>query len=208
MRLKNWIRMGLVYAGILLCGVVFMALYMGFLMEAKDLSECVMYGASYALLFSGVLTAAFSIGIYRSEVPLALSFGATRREVFVGLQWMRVFPLIAAMGASYALAVLGGEAFSARWHSFFLMGCGWLLFINAAGMLFGLFATNKGKAIVAVGGGVIGLTAGVMAGLGAAATEWEVPFSVAVTVLAVGAAAMLAVLPFEHQKIHTMVVRL
>lgn len=208
MRLKNWLRLSVVGGGILLGGMVFFTVYIGFLLDVKDFREGMMFGASYSLMLGGVLTAAISIGLYRSEVPLALSFGATRREVFFGLQLTRVIPMMVAVIVSYALAAGAGEAFSHQWRIFFLFGCGWLMFINALGVLLGVFVSDKGKIAVAIGAGILGVTAGIMAGLGATGAEWEFPPVVSAVALVVGVAMSVVALVVEKKNLHDLTVRL
>lgn len=118
----------------------------------------------YLVLMGAIMQLALIVAIYKFQLPLALSFGSTRKEAAVGIQIYRLLPaLTVSLAAAVLSALLSGEG-SPVWV--FATALGVLLLGSAAGSVmgmvylrFGRIATVLTVVILAVCGGIGGAAA-------------------------------------------------
>lgn len=110
MRRFHWIKEGLVQAAVILSAA---AVYTLFLFMAgdstKSLHDYFEMATIYLVGMAVIMPAIFNIYTYTQTVPLTLSFGVTRKEVWLGLQLYRIAMLLPVMGANVLLFVLGSR---------------------------------------------------------------------------------------------------
>lgn len=148
---------------------------------ATSLGASVAYGILMALQMNGALSMmpfylsvsgmfvnlGMSMTVYRSSVPLSLSFGSTRGETIVGLQVYHLLPAVVLPAVSGVICALPGiDSFLAA-GEMIALGVGLFLLLTAVGILlgglhirFGLAATLMtavAVVVVAIGGGIIGV---------------------------------------------------
>ncbi len=89
MRLRYWIKEALKLTGVLIIASFAFTL----LMMEQDAADTWQYylnmGAMYLAMFGAFMNMLLGASIYQVFVPLAISFGSTRKEVFWGLQCYR-----------------------------------------------------------------------------------------------------------------------
>ena len=110
MRRFHWIKEGLVQAAVILSAA---AVYTLFLFMTGDSTKSLhdyFEMATFNLVgMAEIMPAIFNIYTYTQTVPLTLSFGVTRKEVWLGLQLYRIAMLLPVMGANVLLFVLGSR---------------------------------------------------------------------------------------------------
>lgn len=89
MRMLHWIRQGLKMVGMLLIACLIYTLLMTLQDDQFIWKDVLILAGSYTLLFGMFLSILFSTTLYTQDIPLVISFGATRREAFWGLQVSR-----------------------------------------------------------------------------------------------------------------------
>ena len=62
----------------------------------------------YFILFGSIMMLCLTVGLYKTMVNLALSFGSTRREVLAGLQLYRLLPTLAVAALAALLTGIPG----------------------------------------------------------------------------------------------------
>lgn len=161
MRLRFWVKQGL---DSLLMALGASALYILLMSIQTDdgLAGMLVLAPLYLLVFGGFMTMAFVIGIYKLSVPLALSFGSTRNEVLLGLQIMRLFPIVGIPALAALLTAVSGDPASMPAATLFPMGIGFITIMSALGSVFGVVYTKFGK--IATVATVISIALGGMAG--------------------------------------------
>lgn len=107
MRRFYWIKEGLTLAGSVLLATVAYGLIMALMNgEDKTLMDHINLSIFYFALVGAMLTMMFNITAYQTILPLALSFGATRKEVRTGMQIYRlsvILPLLAILALALAM---------------------------------------------------------------------------------------------------------
>ncbi len=148
---------------------------------ATSLGASVAYGLLMALQMDGALSMmpfylsvsgmfvnlGMSMTVYRSSVPLSLSFGSTRGETIVGLQVYHLLPAVVLPTVSGVICALPGIDSFLTAGEMIALGVGLFLFLTAVGILlgglhirFGLAATLMtavAVVVVAIGGGIVGV---------------------------------------------------
>ena len=90
MRLRYWIKEALKLTGILIIASFAYTLLMMIGLDAADTWRYYLnMGAMYLAMFGAFMSMVLGASIYQVFVPLAISFGSTRKEVFWGLQCYR-----------------------------------------------------------------------------------------------------------------------
>ena len=166
MRLRYWIKCGLKTFGAVIAACGIYALLVGIQMD--DMMDGLFsLMPLYLLLFGGMMLMSMNIGVYKLNLPLALSFGSTRNEAIVGLNLFRIIPAALMTAILTVLcAVSGGEmGFSAS--QAIPIGLGVYLATGAIGTLLGIIFTKYGKVATVITvvllllcGGGMGLLAG------------------------------------------------
>jgi hypothetical protein len=102
----------------------------------------------YLVAMAVIMPMIFHMIIYGTTVPLALSLGATRKEVWMGLQLYRLAMLLPVLGGVVLVAVLGAAV--DFWLVFVLLLAGYLFFGGIGGVL-GVLSTKLSRgALLAV----------------------------------------------------------
>lgn len=145
MRLKFWFKTGLETFGIVV-GATALYSFMMFIQSSYTTWEDVlMVLPVFFLLFGGMILLAMLIGVYKLSVPLVLSFGSTRNEVLLGLQVVRLLPVVLTTALMVLLTTLSGEdAFLPLW-AVVPTSLGVYLAFSAVGSILGVVITRYGK---------------------------------------------------------------
>lgn len=211
MRAKLWIKNSLTCALAGVAASVGYALMMCLMdPELLDPERLLNMASGYLVGIGTVLTVMVGIMDYKITLPLALSFGSTRKEALVGMQLGRLASALVFLGASAVLFVVNGG-----WDALFVMvplGIFLLLASGAVGAVFGMVVVRFGKAA----GIVVGILIGAMTALcvfaaifslsgGSAGGEgsgwlWLLPV--------LGAAVYGTVLAFERRTVYNYNVKL
>ena len=146
MRLKDWFKSGLQYGAI----VVGASFLYGVLMGPTSVREMLTMTAMYMLLFGAAINLLFSITVYKVMLPVALGFGATRKEAFVGMQCYRLVYAVLLTAAAVVLYLLAGEAGMTALTSLAPIGIGLMPFMTAVGAVIGMVGNRFGKGAMAV----------------------------------------------------------
>lgn len=169
MRVRFWVKSGLYNSGVLLaCSAVYTVM-MHLNTEAISLSEMILFLPVYLWIFGSFMSIAFASSLYKQSLPLALSFGSTRKEAIFGIQLYRLIPMVVMAAVSPMLTLLCGR------ESFQIMvtvlpgACGGYLIVNSIGSMIGIITAKFGnKALLVtvpviillfVGGFFLGVTA-------------------------------------------------
>ena len=161
MRLKDWLKTGLQYAGAVLLGSV---MY-GVIMASWDTAEFMTMTAMYMLLFGAGMGVVFAMSVYKAVLPVAIGFGATRKEAFVGMQCYRLMYMAVLLSGSVVLYLLAGERGIVELADAVPFGIGVMLILHALGAAMGMVSTRFGKGALVVLSIIAGLIiSGVIAG--------------------------------------------
>lgn len=110
MRRLYWIKEGLRMAATVLIACVVYTSLIAFTVNANyTLPEHLENAFVYTSLLSSIIGFFFNIFSYQSLIPIALSFGCTRRETMLGVQLFRLAYFIPPLLASAVLAFLMGS---------------------------------------------------------------------------------------------------
>ena len=146
MRLKDWLKSGLQYGAI----VVGASFLYGTLMGPSSVGEMLTMTAMYMLLFGAAINMLYNITVYKVMLPLALSFGSTRKEAFVGIQCYRLVYAVLVIGVAVPLYLLAREDGVTELMIFVPIGIGLMLMMNALGAVLGMIGNRFGKGFMAV----------------------------------------------------------
>lgn len=207
MKLRYWGKTGVKMALIILMGSVIYTVLVRF--GAAEPGKILDAGGCFSLGMGTGFCFLLEINLYKLYIPLAISFGATRREAFWGVQICRVsYTLPLLLMSSGALSVGNGGGFGKMLPVF--LGI-YLLSHALSGVLaavYGKFGA-KGLALggaVMVAGFAVAVTVFVMAIIRGAMPEFS--FGIGFGVLAVGALAYLLAAPLEARSIGACTVKL
>ena len=110
MRRFHWIKEGLVQAAVILSAAAVYTLFLFMTGDStKSLHDYFEMATIYLVGMAVIMPAIFNIYTYTQTVPLTLSFGVTRKEVWLGLKLYRIAMLLPVMGANVLLFVLGSR---------------------------------------------------------------------------------------------------
>ena len=174
MKLKYWIGSGLETLLIVLGTTLFYGLIMTLQSQYMDWNDLLMMLPIYLLLFGGVMQLAMTVGVYKLNVNLSLSFGSTRNEVLLGLQLFRLIPTLCNTALICILLALAGEnALFTPWTALpIALGIG--LACGACGTVIGVAYARFGKlatVLVVLVMVVLGITGGILAVM-SSQTQW------------------------------------
>lgn len=106
MKLGYWLREGLKAAALLLVGSTLFVLMMLLQRGGDELSDYVLMGAIFLLVFGAFMGMALGSSVYLLHVPLTIGLGATRRETLAGVQCFRAAVMIPCIAIAAPLLVL------------------------------------------------------------------------------------------------------
>lgn len=129
----------------------------------------------YFILFGSIMMLCLTVGLYKTMVNLALSFGSTRREVLAGLQLYRLLPTLAVAALAALLTGIPGveSVFSLGQTARICLGA--FLVSSAFGSVLGMVNYRFGKVGAVVTGisiAAVGIGVGVALGLTAGDAGW------------------------------------
>lgn len=166
MRLRFWWREAAVNLATSLGASVAYGLLMALQMNGS-FSQVMSMMPFYLSMFGMFVNLGMGLTVYRSSVPLSLSFGSTRGETIVGLQVYHLLPAVVLPAVSGVICALPGiDSFLAA-GEMIALGVGLFLLLTAVGILlgglhirFGLAATLMtavAVVVVAIGSGIVGV---------------------------------------------------
>lgn len=141
MRLRYWIKEALKISGIIMvASLVYTLLMMGW--DAADTWRYYLnMGAMYLGIFGAFMSMVLGTSIYQIDVPLAISFGSTRKEVLWGIQCYRfVITFLLLLVAGILRAIAKEEV----WIAMPIGICAFLVF-NGMGVILGGLSNKLGK---------------------------------------------------------------
>lgn len=109
MKLKYWITSGFQILLIVVAASFLYGLLMTLQSSYMDWNDLLMLLPVYLLLFGGMMQLAQTVGVYKINVNLSLSFGSTRNEVLLGLQLFRLIPTLFNAALICVILALAGE---------------------------------------------------------------------------------------------------
>jgi hypothetical protein len=122
----------------------------------------------YLLLFGGLVMMALNAGLYKLQLPLALSFGSTRNEAILGMQIQRFLPAALIVALTIVLTTVAKDYSMVPAAAVAPLGFGLFLGFSALGGIAGMVMIRFGKiglAVTVATGLVVGMGAGLIAGM-------------------------------------------
>lgn len=164
MRIRYWAKNSLTSIALFLIVVpVYMVLFNAG-NEDFAWNDLFLTATIYLLLFGMLFQSIFVMSAYKSVLPIALSFGSTRREAVVGCQVYRLLPLAALLPLSFLTAFLHDPDFCLILLKVLPAVVGAYLIFCSFGSLLGVATVKFGnKALFLLIPLCIGLTIGVFA---------------------------------------------
>lgn len=214
MRLRFWIKGGLQTLATVAGASAIYGLLMWFQSSASTLEEVLSLLPLYILTFGTIMLLAMTVSVYKGMLPLALSFGSTRREVFVGLQVFRLLPTAAVVLLLVLLFLVPGTEMFLGLSTAVLLTVGLFLFVGAIGSGLGMVYVRFGKLgtiLMVVTLLVLGFALGIGAVLGLSSVKFDVAVSLRWLpwlVLAAGAAVYLLMLIPEFRTVRKYQIKL
>ena len=146
MRLRYWIKEALKLTGI----VIIASFAYTLLMMGVDAADTWRYylnmGAMYLAMFGAFMSMVLGASIYQVFVPLAISFGSTRREVLFGIQCYRLVSMLLILAVSAILLIISEGMLLNNEVANLPTGVGAFLMLNGSGIILGCCSTKLGKA--------------------------------------------------------------
>lgn len=151
MRLGYWFREGLKIAAVLIVGSMVFALLMFLQTAGDELSDYVLMGALFLLVFGAFMGLALGSSIYLLHVPLAIGFGATRKETMIGVQCFRAVNMIPCIAISALLlwALNSGDS-GIPLGVLLPVAVGLYLLYNGFGAVLGVVSLRVGRVVQTV----------------------------------------------------------
>lgn len=145
MRLKDWLATGLQYAGAVMLGSVVYGVMMS---TSGVVNEGLTMTAMYMLLFGAGMGMVFNMSVYKVGLPVAIGFGSTRKEAFVGMQCYRLVYTAVLLVTATALYLLAGERGLVELADYAPIGVGVMLILHTLGSVMGMISVRFGKGVV------------------------------------------------------------
>ena len=147
MRLRYWIKEALKLTGVLIIASFAFTL----LMMGQDAADTWQYylnmGAMYLAMFGAFMSIVLGASIYQVFVPLAISFGSTRKEVFWGLQCYRFVVTFFVLLVAGILCAVAKEI--SVWIALPFGICAFLVF-HGMGAIVGGLSSKLGKTALVI----------------------------------------------------------
>lgn len=180
MRLRYWIMSALKNSAIALIATAVYAPVWYIMSAQSDPGNLLLTVSVYLLTFGGSISMALNITAYKQNLPIALSFGSSRKEAAVGLQLFRLIPGAVVVGLAAVLFALAGNSSFLPVLWFVLIGLGIFLALGAFGSLSGLLlAKGEAGVFAAICPLVVGIlmSIAIIFGPAAVAALWGEDFS-------------------------------
>ena len=111
----------------------------------------------FLLLFGAGMGIVIGLNLWKLNLPLALSFGSSRKEAFWGLQWYHLIYNGVILAATMVLCVLCGATAPLSLGLLLPVSVALLLLSTAASTIFGIVGVKYGKTVVIIISVVIGI---------------------------------------------------
>lgn len=151
MKRNYWFRQALQNTFTILAASLAYAVMMSLMLPEGSLAETIRKLPSITLLFGGFMLLALNFAVFKLHVNLTLSFGSTRRDVFVGLIIYTLLPsaLIALCLSPFALVLDSGNL--SRLISMVLpLIAAFFLFLSAMGLLCAILSWRFSDTVAAI----------------------------------------------------------
>lgn len=146
MRLKDWVKTAAQYAGIVIAASLAYGLLMS--VTADSAEDVVTMAAIYLVMFGAFMGMGFHISVYKVNLPLAIGFGSTRKEAFVGMQCYRLCFMGLLAGGAAGLYLLCAEADRESMAELAPIGLGLMICMDILGSVIGMVTTKFSKSVV------------------------------------------------------------
>jgi hypothetical protein len=167
MRLKDWLKTGAVHA-LAAIGGSFLYGVMMYMMDTEfDFSTFVEVSVIYLLFFGAFLNLVLILTVQKQNLPLALSFGATRKEAFWGMQCYRIVYAVLIMAAAVMMLLLTEEPYGMA-AVLLPIGLAAVLLLGAIGSVGGVMGIRYGKGAAIAAGvmmGIVSMGIGIFVGI-------------------------------------------
>lgn len=194
MRLRYWIKTALTYSLTMVGASLIYGAVMGLSGDIMSMKELFRTTGIYLLVFGVMMNLILGMSIYKSNLPLAISFGSSRKEVFLGLQCFSGISIGVILAASTLLFLMAGKYYYLfPMRRYIPLALALLLIAGAAGKFLGVLSVKLGRYAMVLVGVIVGLLiclcfiAGVMVGLGMEISESRLDL-IAVVLPVIGAA--------------------
>lgn len=157
MRLKEWLKTGAQHALAAIAGSLGFSVMM-YLMDVEEPAFILELATAFLVSFGAFMSLVLIVLMQRQNLPIALSFGSTRKEAFWGMQCYRAVYLLLVMAAALVLFLLTGESIS-RVMRLIPFGLALMLAMGAIGSVAGAVEIRFGKGTAVAAGVVAGLLA-------------------------------------------------
>lgn len=145
MRLRYWIKEALKLSALAILATLFYTAMMAWMNEENNWKSSLNMGAIYLTMFGGFMGMMQGIAVYQVHVPLAISFGATRKEVLWGIHCYRLVITVLLLAVAGVMCALAEELWI--WGALLAGICLFLVF-NGMGAILGSFSNRLGKTAV------------------------------------------------------------
>lgn len=151
MKRNYWFRQALQNTLTCLGASLVYAVMMSLMMPQGSLRESLSKLPTITLLFGGFMQMAFNFPVFKLHVNLTLSFGSTRRDVFVGLIIYTLLPsvLMALCLSPFALG-LGDIGLSQLFSTVLPLVAAFFLFLTAIGLLSAILSWRFSDTVAAI----------------------------------------------------------
>lgn len=166
MRVKDWLKTAAIHGLSAIGGSIMYSVMMYMMRVEESLADTLEIAVVYLLTFGSFMSVVLMLSVQKQNLPLALSFGATRKEAFCGMQCYRLTYLVLVLAAAAAMLLLTDqEGREAAWI-YLVVGGSLILIFGSAGAAMGIVGIKYGKGAMAAMGVLMGvLTVGTIIGL-------------------------------------------
>lgn len=217
MRLRFWLKEAVDWSiALILGGILYVLLIYNIWAEDGFALQQMFAIASPTLVFLGGLICMVLITTQHTlHLPIALGFGSTRREAFVGMQCTRLLTTAVVVTAAVILSVPAGEAGKLSAMQTAVLGIGVFLFLEALGVFLAILHARFGNKIytvfMIVGTVITGVLFGFMTPMLARGEDLPFPLNgdtVSWVCCAAGLVCYGISLPVERRTVHKFSVKL
>lgn len=158
MRLKDWFKTGAFHAFTAIAGSIAYGVMMYMMGVEGSFADLLWIAVVYLMTFGAFMSIVLIMSVQKQNLPLALSFGSTRKEAFWGMQCYRVVYMVLIMSAAAVLAMLTGEDGAEMAVAFLSIGVTAMLVMGSFGSVIGIAGLKFGKGVMIA----IGVVSGVL----------------------------------------------
>ena len=160
-RMRFWLKQSRTVLLFALAAGPAMCAYMWLINSGTDLRELVRTVSLQSAWFAGFLQMAMSLSVYRLYLPLAISFGSTRKEAQIGMVLMKIINTAGIVAVFCVYNLLFAGELKNTFIECTPAVLGGVVFFGSLGSLFGMLVHRFGGK----GGWIMGLISGVLGGV-------------------------------------------